>query len=130
MDPTLKDEIAVITQLKKAGYLPHDVQVMNHGIVGTLTPEMLQALVDDARFANGVFYGLHKDVGAHLRDYRSYSGQFGKGVLQIVVDHTTYHCYADVDRFNPYQDVAGILAHNIGEVFWHWIRPRKREGTA
>jgi hypothetical protein len=96
----------------------------------TLNETGRAALELDPRFASGVLHGLHADVGAHRDDYRSYSGAFGKGSLQIVVDRVTGAAYADVDGHNPYQDVVGFVGHAFAEVVPGWIKKRFRKGDA
>lgn len=114
-------------QLKASGYLPDHTDVIGAGIVGHLDTDTIAALDGDPRFASGVLYGLHRDVGAHLQDFRAFSGTFGKGSLQIVVDHVTGRFYADVDNFNPYQDVVGFLGHAFGEVIPMWFRRKAKD---
>jgi hypothetical protein len=82
-------------------------------------------LAQDPRFASGVLYAMHTDVGEHLEDYRSFTGALGKGSLQIVVDRQTGRAYADVDRFSPYGDVVGFLGHAFGEVIPNWFKKAK-----
>jgi hypothetical protein len=38
------------------------------------------------------------------------------------MDRYTGHFYADVDRFNPYQDVVNAFGHVFGEVLPHLFR--------
>jgi len=76
---------------------------------------------------------LHKkDVGGGpYTDYRSIMGVFGKGFpgsLQIVINNNTLQAYADVDRFNPYQDLRGFFGHAFIELippkvkgFFKWL---------
>jgi hypothetical protein len=85
-------------------------------------------LQQDARFANGVFYQLHrKDFGpdAALTEFRSYRNTLGKGSLQIVFDQKTGAVYADIDGHNPYEDVVSIIGHNV-TVLKNWFRKRRR----
>jgi hypothetical protein len=82
----------------------------------------IRALRADGRFAEGMLYGLHTDVGEDLTDFRSYRGTFGRGSLQIVIDKRTGAFYADIDQWNPYADVVNWVGHAFGEVVPHWFR--------
>jgi len=90
--------------------------------------DLLSQLRNDDRFAEGVFYGLHRDVGHALVDFRSFRGVLGEGSLQLVIDKETGRFYADVDRWNPYADVVNFIGHT-GEViagfFGGWHRKDK-----
>ena len=90
----------------------------------TLSPIGMDRLRNDDRFARGILHGLHADVGEHREDFRSHTGAFGKGSLQIVFDRVTGQAYADVDRWSPYADLVGFVGH-AGEVIGGWFR-RKR----
>jgi hypothetical protein len=111
-------ENTVLSQLERSGYLGDFYEYQQNGetLLGTVDLTIIERLLRDERFANGIFYGLHRDVGADLIDFRSYNGTFGKGSLQLVIDQVTGMCYADLDKFNPYQDVVSVLGHMIGEV--------------
>lgn len=88
----------------------------------------VKILKQDPKFANGIFYQLHRDVGDKLIDFRSYNGSFGKGSLQIVIDQATGYCYADVDKYSPYHDLVSIMGHAFGEVipgFFRWLRKKR-----
>lgn len=75
-------------------------------------------LVADGSFAKGALYGFHINEvpGGNLTDIRSYTGTFGDGSLQIVVSANSLNFYADVDRFNPYQDLVKFFGHTFLEV--------------
>jgi hypothetical protein len=107
----------VLDQIEKSGYMPWLLSYQESGetLLGFLDIGAVDLLKKDPRFANGIFYGLHRDVGKNLIDFRSYNGTFGKGSLQLVVDTVTGAVYADVDRWNPYQDVVSVVGH-LGEV--------------
>lgn len=112
-------------QLKASGYLGYVTawRVEGDGCRGTMQLEALPKLQRDTnRFASGILYGLHEDVGNHLHDFRSYRGQFGEGSLQIVIDDQTGAFWADVDEFSAYQDVVNAVGHSFGEVIPHWIQ--------
>ena len=76
-----------------------------------LIVEVLSHLRADDRFKEGLFYGLHRDVGHALTDFRSFRGALGEGSLQIVIDKETGRFYADVDKWNPYADVVNFIGH-------------------
>jgi hypothetical protein len=123
-------------QLQQAGYLDAftSLSVSEDGshLMGRVPCDIVDALILDARFANGVFYQLHRDdfdPGADLTEFRSYNGTLGKGSLQLVIDRRTGACYADVDKFNPYQDVVRIIGHTFGEVIPNWFRRRTRRNA-
>lgn len=79
---------------------------------------MYDQLVADGSFAKGALYGFHINEvpGGNLTDIRSYTGTFGDGSLQIVVSANSLNFYADVDRFNPYQDLVNFFGHTFLEV--------------
>lgn len=112
-------------QLSDSGLLSYATNwVWNgHGYEGNFEPWVYDWLMSDTDdFAHGILYGFHTDVGRNLTDFRSYTGTFGPGSLQIVMDRNTGHFYADVDRFNPYQDVINAFGHLFGEVLPHLFR--------
>ena len=120
--------IAVLSQLVASGYFPYlrHVELHNSRTVRfVISPEGLEALLKDTeRFASGLLYGYHRDVGEDLIDFRSFTGEFGKGSLQIVIDKTTLKGYADCDRWNPYADLVGWFGH-AGEVLGSLFGRRK-----
>ena len=108
----------------RAGYLDAatDVRELGEGsITGRFPGSVYDALMIDPRFANGELHKLHKEMGFDLQDFRSYRNTFGNGSLQIVINRQTGAFYADVDGWNPYQDVVNILGHTFGEVVPHWF---------
>jgi hypothetical protein len=117
----------VLEQLQQAGLLSRvtDVRLDPFSVRFVASLPLLAMLDADARFAKGILYGLHRDVGHHLIDYRSHTGVLGKGSLQVVVDTSTYESYADVDSFSPYTDLVGIVGHT-GEVIKGWFRKGER----
>lgn len=124
----------VFPQLQAAGYvdlLTPDYTLLpappKQRLIGFATPEFLTRLRHDTRFKNGDFYGLHRDVGENLQDYRSHTGVLGPGSVQIVIDTTTLAVYADTDKFSPYSDLVGIFGHVFGELLPNWFRKRKRQ---
>jgi hypothetical protein len=112
-----------LVQLERAGYLRYlTVRSASEKVVtGTMALTVVAKLAADERFAQGVLYGLHRDVGNSLTDFRSYRGAFGKGSLQIVIDVCSGECYADVDGWNPYEDVVSWVGHSA-EVVRGWLR--------
>jgi hypothetical protein len=114
----------VLAQIERAGYLPDFYEYQENGmtLLGVVDVSLIDRLKEDRRFAYGIFYGLHRDVGTDLIDFRSYSGELGPGSLQLVIDKVTGTCYADIDAFNPYQDVVNVIGHLFGEVVWHRVR--------
>jgi hypothetical protein len=114
----------VLYQLTQSGYLPDFYEYQQNGqtLLGTVDLSIVERLLCDTRFANGVFYGLHRDVGHDLIDFRSYRGTLGKGSLQLVIDQVTGLCYADIDIWNPYADLVGVVGHLFGEVIPHRVK--------
>jgi hypothetical protein len=119
---------AVMDQIARAGYSQFVQDYVEHGdtLLGNVDLELIDRLHHDPRFASGVFYGFHRDVGGDLIDFRSYNGELGEGSLQLVIDRFTGAIYADIDRFNPYQDVVRIFGHLFREVLPGFFRRRKR----
>lgn len=119
-------------QLGKAGILPllTPVTVEDRKITATSAPHhstIVHMLLHDDRFANGPLHGLHVTVGLDRRDFRAYRKALGddcKGSLQIVIDATTGNFYADIDAWNPYEDVVSWLGHAFGEVVPHWMKKK------
>lgn len=120
-----------LTALEAGGYLTfvRAISLSGHGWRGTFDLGVLPRLRSDPRFASGCFYGLHTDIGDDLCDFRSYNDTLGPGSLQLVIDQHTGRFWADVDRYNPYQDLVRFLGHAFGEVVphfarkaWAWIR--------
>jgi hypothetical protein len=120
----------VLDQLAKAGVLsyikPGSVEVNAHSISGEIESDVLDLLRDHCQFQEGIFHGLHRDVGSHRTEFRSHRGAFGAGSVQIVIGRTSGKFYADIDGFSPYEDVVGIVGHLFGEVvpnkLRHWFR--------
>ena len=108
-------------QLILAGLAPflYTVELTPAAVRAWASPTLISVLLRDPRFASGVLHGLHPEVGTHRRDFRAYRGTFGKGSLQIVVDERTGKFYADVDHWNPYEDVVNWVGH-AGEVLRGW----------
>ena len=115
---------AVDWQIWNSGYEDYILSMTwtGKGYEGRMSPGVFDWLKDDPNFANGVLYGMHRDVGDNLRDFRSYSGTFGDGSLQIVMDQHSGRFWIDVDRFNPYQDVVNFFGHAFVEVLPNWFK--------
>ena len=74
----------------------------------------LEGHVDDGSrgiFRKGRLHNSHKDVGPARVDYRSFRGALGSGSMQIVISTTTRVVFIDMDRFNPYEDLASFIGH-------------------
>lgn len=119
-------------QLYQAGYSPYvmSIEVVENHVTGRMDLGVIDQLTGDPRFANGVLYSLHRNVGEDLRDFRSYRGSFGKGSLQIVLDVKTGAFYADVDQWNPYADLIGFVMHGFVEVLPMPWKRQPQERTA
>jgi hypothetical protein len=113
----------VLDQLERAGYLRYLLvrSATETAVRGTIRLVVINMLERDERFAQGALYGLHREVGTHLTDFRGYRGAFGKGSLQLVIDGKTGECYADIDSWNPYEDVVSWVGHSV-EVVRGWLR--------
>lgn len=116
------DVLAQIDKAGLSGYLEGVPLATASSVTGRFRLAALEALAADPRFATGLLYQLHKDVGGDLTEYRAYRGELGPGSLQIVVDKRTGRFYADLDNFNPYQDVVDAVGHAFGEVIPGWLR--------
>lgn len=125
----------VVRQLTASGYFPdcfnrHSVSADGKTLVGNVQVALVEVLRQDTAFGCGNFYGLHRDVGAELIDFRSHTDAFGKGSLQFVISKATGDCYVDVDKFSPYADVVGFIGHTgevLSHVFGKWFRRPKQE---
>lgn len=92
-------------------------------------PLIIEQLLKDKRFASGSLHKLHVDVGLNRRDFRAFRGALGakhKGSLQIVIDEITGNFYADVDAWNPYEDVVSWVGH-ASEVVSHALKRRRKD---
>lgn len=82
----------------------------------------------DKRFHEGALHRLHADVGKHRTDFRSFKGEVCPGSLQVVVDLKSGRFYADIDGWNPYQDLVNWVGHTFGEVIIPKLRGKKSNG--
>lgn len=112
-----------IDQLMQAGLLGHlwDVSCEDGCVRAVADQDVLALLRADDRFKEGIFHGLHQDVGQHRTDFRGHRKAFGRGSLQIVIDQRTGSFYADIDNHSPYEDVVGFVGHSV-EVIRNWWR--------
>jgi hypothetical protein len=127
----------ILDQLDRAGYrryLTVTEQTDRH-VKGTMDLAVLEQLQRDGRFAQGCLHYLHQDVGKDRTDFRSFRGAFGKGSLQLVIDRKTGNAYADIDGWNPYEDVVGQVGHSFVDVLppwiqagWRWFRRKSASG--
>lgn len=117
-------ELEAIRQLRAAGYFDMltKIETLKAGLYGVMDLAVVPRLLADARFAHGIFYGLHTNVGQDLYDFRSHTGTFGKGSLQIVLDKKTGRAWCDVDGWSPYSDVVGVIGHLFRDVLPGWWR--------
>jgi hypothetical protein len=118
----------VLDQIKASGLQDYFVSFIadGHAYRGTVRLGILDKLKVDDGFCCGPLYRLHLDVGDNLIEYRSHTGSFGRGSLQIVIDQTTGRYYADIDRWSPYSDVVGVLGHMFSEVVPGWFKRKKQ----
>ena len=117
----------VVEQLSASGLLG-DIKAMLvtpdgkkvYGRVDMRTIVKLRA--DKENFIETDLHHLHKDVGGDRVDFRGIKNKFGKGSLQIVISQETGVLYADVDKWNPAQDLVNWTGHTFGEVIPNWFK--------
>ena len=100
-----------------AGYLTSP-RLETKSVYAQADTAMVARLQAHPSFKQGLFHGLHPDVGTHRVDFRGHRKEFGEGSLQIVMDRKTLKFYADVDAWSAYEDVVGFIGHT-GEVIGH-----------
>lgn len=110
-------------QLIAAGVVPFllSVEIEPTCVRGWSYPGLLQHLRQHEAFTEGALHGLHPEVGEDRTDFRAWRRAFGSGSLQIVIDTRTGRYYADIDQWNPYEDVVNWVGH-AGEVLRGWWR--------
>lgn len=115
---------AVIVQLARAGYLATDFKRDGPAVRLTLDGTLRERLDVDARFLHDpIFKANHvRDVGTPARGYRALRGTFGPGTVQVVVNSETGAAYADIDSWNPAEDVVGAVGHLVEVVSGWWRR--------
>jgi len=83
--------------------------------------EALGALRDRDIFARGPLGILHsRAVGGVLTEYRSY--RRGEASSLHIVIGKKGRAFADLDRFNPYQNPLELLKHGLLELMPHLLR--------
>lgn len=108
----------VLLQLEVAGYLNYFSWVEEKGdrsIEAWAVKSLISDLRRDTRFIETRFYGMHKNIGKHLTDFRGIRKSFGGGSLQICVDRVTDRAYADIDGWAPI-DLYGAVMHMTRDV--------------
>lgn len=115
----------IILQLQEAGL---DGAMINiywdgggfHGTFRDWVPVYLADLANSGRhYTTGPLFGFHQEMllpGTETVSYRSYNGTYGPGSLQFVVNSTSLQFHADVDNFNPNQDLVSLFGHFYTEV--------------
>lgn len=126
----------VAGQLQKAGltrFIVGPVEVEPMRIKGKMDLAVWAELRGNPEFRSGPWHLLHK-VGPDQTEYRSHRGVYGEGSLQVVYSPVTGAFEADVDVFNPYEDVVGAFGHLLGEVVPNtvkkWFKGRKAPESA
>lgn len=115
---------AIEEQLRLSGCYPYiltAVEVEN-GIRGKVQLSLINKLKKDGRFLSSPLHALHADVGPNRCEFRSITGAFGEGSMQIVINRDTGAFFADIDKFNPAQDAVGAFGHLFGEVIPNLFR--------
>lgn len=118
----------VVKQLAAAGVMPYlrwPREVSRKHVRAVADIGLIEKLDRDGRFVSGGLHRLHPEVGEPRREWRSYTGAFGPGSLQIVLNTKNGECYADVDQFNPYQDAVNWIGH-AGEVIGGLFRRKPK----
>ena len=123
-------------QLVVSGYSRYvePPQQDDDSLVGICSTLLRKALLEDCaqsdrNFKHLGFSPMHGGLGRD--EFRSIKGRYGPGSLQIVIRPVSPSFdawYADIDRFNPLQDVAGFLAHQFGAVIPSFFRDLWRRG--
>lgn len=114
----------VFAQLHASNCVPfiREYVIAPHSVTGKCELRMVvHVLRRNKRFTEGSLHGLHVDVGKRRTDFRSERNSVGVGSLQIVVDLESGRFYADIDKWNPYQDAVNWLGHAFGEVLPGWL---------
>jgi len=102
--------------------LPDSVRGSGNGITFSFADreEALQALRNRMRFARGPLGILHsRVVGGVVTEFRSYRRD-QRHSLHVVVGKRGI--FADLDRFNPYQNPLDLLKHGFLELAPHLLR--------
>lgn len=131
---------AALVQLEKAGYLtPLTLWTPDGEGVRFAMPEADRArlLLDGEQghhFKRGPASQFHKRPGFEPVAFRSHTGIFGPGSLELEVDLWTGEAYADVDKFGAWTDAVGGVGHVVGELVPHglkglWRKIRRQKET-
>lgn len=119
---------AALAQLETAGYLtPLTLWTPDGEGVRFAMPQEQRAklLLDgelEEHFKRGQASAFHKRPGFEPVAFRSHTGIFGPGSLEIEVDLWTGETYADVDKFGAWTDAVGGVGHVLGELVPHGVR--------
>ena len=122
----------VFAQLEAAACVPfiREYVIAPHSVTGKCELRMVaHVLRVDPRFTEGDLHGLHVDVGKRRTDFRSQRNSIGRGSLQVVVDLDSGRFYADIDKWNPYQDAVNWVGHAVGEVIPGWLGVKRPPPT-
>lgn len=124
---------AILEQLQASGCLGfavsflerHAVKGKGAHVVGRMRLDVLPYLHAHPSFRPGPALLHGDDVGKPRLEFRSERSAFGKDTsLQVVVNLRDGRFYADLDRFSPYDGIAGFLKHNLIEVWWPRLRDK------
>jgi hypothetical protein len=123
------ERVRIEAALRRFGIAPEQssIRVSGNGIVFRF-PDPAAALYilrDRRRFRQGPLGILHgAQVGGLDTEFRS-CRKGPEYSLHVVLGRTGL-VYADLDRFNPYQNAAGLLAHGFLELAPHLLRTALR----
>jgi hypothetical protein len=123
--PASVERVRIESALRRFGIAPDpaSVRVSGNGIVFRF-PDPAHArrvLRNRRRFRQGPLGILHAaQVGGLVTEFRSYR-RGSEHSLHVVLGRTGL-AFADLDRFNPYQSVAGLVLHGLVELAPHLVR--------
>jgi len=84
--------------------------------------EAMNVLRQRGLFAQGPLGILHSKVlGGVVTEYRSYRQRKRRPYSLHVVIGKTGKVFADIDRFNPYQNIHHLIMHGVMEVVPHLL---------
>lgn len=114
---------APLSRIEQAGYrslLRDVVLVTDNKITAYADLKLVLLLRGDPRFKEGIFHGLHPNVGKPRTEFRSHTNEFGdgSGSLQVVINTRDGFMECDCDGWSPYSDLLGIVMHLGKEVLW------------
>jgi hypothetical protein len=124
MNPLTHIQAQTVAALENFGVdpAPDSVRGSGSGITFSFAAreEALEALRNRARFARGPLGILHGGVvGGVVTEYRSYRRDERQS-LHVVLGKR--RVFADLDRFNPYQNPLDLLKHGFLELMPHLLR--------